>query len=68
MPSVLPCPSAILDRLALSAASAWPLRGREPHQAPMSGCDNRGLHRGSGRRLDIDRIGAALPVDGATAS
>ena len=42
-----------------------PLRWCEPHQAPVSGCDNRGLHRGSGRRLDIDRVGAALPVDGA---
>ena len=42
-----------------------PLRRREPHQAPVSGCDNRGLHRGSGRRLDIDRVGAALAVDGA---
>ena len=26
----------------------------------MRGRDNRGLHRGSGRRLDVDRVGAAL--------
>ena len=54
-------PSAILARAAFNArVQHRPLRRREPHQHTVGCRRNRGINGGSGRRLEIDRVGGAL--------